>query len=801
MFTGDFFQYDADSSKRTSDIAMGDLNGDGHLDLVSIGYPVRGYSVFLGDGSGVFSSHNDYPMSGQSGSVNLGDLNGDTHLDLVLTEFPAYGQGKIWVFLGVGDGSFGPGTSFPDNQGPTASAIGDVNGDGKLDVAVVHFARNPSLFSVLLGNGDGTLQPKTDYPTLGDCNRIILADLNGDGNLEALVGINSYEVTVFPGTGGGNFGLPAHYSMSQAYMTLGDLNGDGHFDLVTSTIGGGSPATTIKVRLGNANGTFGDATTYATSNGPQQPRIVDLTEDGKPDVALGSFGGMSLLPGDGNGGLGASNYVYAGTDPSNLMIGDLNEDGHLDAAMNGSGLAVLLLNRGAPLGHTSSTRISIHDLPGANGLAIGDFDEDGHLDAVTNSSYTRISLVRGYGLAGFGGQRDFLYSSRVISIRTADLNGDHHLDLVVGTSSASAKFSVLLGDGHGGFGAATDYPLPNVSGSGYYVAIGDVSGDGILDVVVSGGNVPGVSVLLGLGNGSLGPRLDVASSGSVSAIACADLNNDQLADVVFVGNNTLSIVLSVGDGYFDPKIDFPLSIPASPAIGDLNGDSRPDIVCGSSPSTLVLLFQNPDGTFGPPVNLAFGLVSVSGPKEIADVNGDGHPDVVIANDGATVLLGHGNGTFDSARKFGFKNGNVLGVGDWSGDGRPELIVAGGSGVNNADTFIAVLYNQLGGAYPTAVPALASPTASWLMDPRPNPSWAGFTVDYVLPHAAPTTIEIFDPSGRRVRVLAPTRVMPPGPHTTTWDGRGEDGVRLHPGVYWLSVTAGAQRAARRAVMIQ
>ena len=136
-------------------------------------------------------------------------------------------------------------------------------------------------------------------------------------------------------------------------------------------------------------------------------------------------------------------------------------------------------------------------------------------------------------------------------------NGDHHLDLVVGTSSASAKFSVLLGDGHGGFGAATDYPLPNVSGSGYYVAIGDVSGDGILDVVVSGGNVPGVSVLLGLGNGSLGPRLDVASSGSVSAIACADLNNDQLADVVFVGNNTLSIVLSVGDGYFDPKIDFP----------------------------------------------------------------------------------------------------------------------------------------------------------------------------------------------------------------------------------------------------
>ena len=70
----------------------------------------------------------------------------------------------------------------------------------------------------------------------------------------------------------------------------------------------------------------------------------------------------------------------------------------------------------------------------------------------------------------------------------------------------------------------------------------------------------------------------------------------------------------------------------------------------------------------------------------------------------------GTARFDSARKFGFKNGNVLGVGDWSGDGRPELIVAGGSGVNNADTFIAVLYNQLGGAYPTAVPA-------WPLRPR------------------------------------------------------------------------------------
>ena len=219
---------------------------------------------------------------------------------------------------------------------------------------MVHFARNPSLFSVLLGNGDG--------------------DAAAEDGLSHARGLQPYHPRRLErrrkpskpwwdqqlrghgvsGTGGGNFGLPAHYSMSQAYMTLWRyLNGDGHFDLVTSTIGGGScPPRPSRCASGTPTERSETRRPMRPRNGPQQPRIAStMTEDGKPDVALGSFGECPSCLGMGTEGWARRTTIYAGTDPSNLMIGDLNEDRSSRCRHERiRRLAVLLPNRGAPLG-------------------------------------------------------------------------------------------------------------------------------------------------------------------------------------------------------------------------------------------------------------------------------------------------------------------------------------------------------------------------------------------------------------------------------------------------------------------
>ena len=109
---------------------------------------------------------------------------------------------------------------------------------------------------------------------------------------------------VFLGTGGGGFAAPASYAMNETFSTLGDLNGDGRLDLVSSGYGGHSPGTTLNVRLGNADGTFGNMTTFATAPLPSELLVADMTGDGRADVVVRCGSVVSVLPGDGNGGLG-----------------------------------------------------------------------------------------------------------------------------------------------------------------------------------------------------------------------------------------------------------------------------------------------------------------------------------------------------------------------------------------------------------------------------------------------------------------------------------------------------------------
>jgi hypothetical protein len=163
----------------------GDLNKDGKIDLAVTDQYVGVVSIFLGNGDGTFQPPVDYPVGVAPDSVAAGDLNGDGITDLVVA---GQNSDEVSVLLGNGDGTFQSPVSYAAGHGPQSVTLADFDGDGKLDIAVANYIGGYTSgynISILLGDGDGTFQPalqygSTDLPVTG----LAVGDFNGDGKLE-----------------------------------------------------------------------------------------------------------------------------------------------------------------------------------------------------------------------------------------------------------------------------------------------------------------------------------------------------------------------------------------------------------------------------------------------------------------------------------------------------------------------------------------------------------------------------------------------------------------------------------------
>jgi predicted NUDIX family NTP pyrophosphohydrolase len=150
--------------KEPYSVAVGDFNHDGKMDLAVTGYYDSVVSILLGNGDGTFKNHADYPTGVSPAVVEAADINQDGKLDLITVNYSSGNTGTASVLLGNGDGTFQPPIDSGVGAGPDGLAIGDFNGDGKLDLAVANLIGNS--ISVLLGNGDGTFQAHVDFATL-----------------------------------------------------------------------------------------------------------------------------------------------------------------------------------------------------------------------------------------------------------------------------------------------------------------------------------------------------------------------------------------------------------------------------------------------------------------------------------------------------------------------------------------------------------------------------------------------------------------------------------------------------------
>jgi FG-GAP-like repeat/PASTA domain len=317
-------------------------------------------------------------------------------------------------------------------------------------------------------------------------------------------------------------------------------------------------------------------------------------------------------------------------------------------------------------------------------VAIGDLNADGRPDLATaNIRANTVSVLLNIDNGSFRPKRDYRTGRAPNSVAIRDLNGDGKPDLAIANAAANTA-SVLVNRGDGSFEFPQDY---GTGDDPHSVVSDDLDGDGNPDLVTA--SLSGtVSVLLNRGDGSFDTSSDYGAGFEAFSVAIGDLNGDRRPDLA-IGHfgledagekpgTAVSVLLNKGDGSFQTKRDYRVGRnPRSVAIGDLNGDRKPDLATANfEPDTVSVLINRGDGSFRAKRDYRTGRGG-AGSVAIGDLNGDHKPDLVIANlcCMVSVLLNRGDGSFEAKREYAA--GGSVAIGNLNGDRKPDVVTVGG----------------------------------------------------------------------------------------------------------------------------
>ncbi len=705
-----------------SDVAVGDLNGDGKADLVVGNVRDQTFGVRLGQGDGSFPSQANYStgLNGAGGLHSerfvLADLNADSKLDLVAATDQ---ENAVDVFLGHGDGTFASFVQYAEGQFTSAVAVGDFNGDGVPDIARGH---QDGVFTCLLfGRGDGSFDATPTYPGGTSAGGLASADLNGDRLADVVTVGDSGVLSVLLRRADGGLGPETTYAAQRGNLQLADLNGDGLPDIVTQW------NLDVSVLLNRGDGTFADGGVYTTTMECAPVLLADFNGDGLPDMAAAHKydAALELFLGRGDG-----TFAEAAVQPlvasQSIAAGDLNGDGLTDLmTTEGRGVDVFLGNgdgtfrRGA--GYLGSHTI--------DQLGLGDVNADGRLDAVIahdGSTPTRsdsvLTVLIGQGDGTFFVGPTTALEAAPRTMVLADVNGDGARDALVGDENY-AEVNVFLGGPDSRLHKHANYrPDGWVAG----VAVADADGDGSPDLLTANPFRAKVTTLRGLGDGTFERTVNYAIGETPQSVALADFDGDGVLDLVAGKSQydyAVSVLPGLGSGTFGGSVDW--SVGAAPTVvaaADLDGDGNQDIVTANREQrTFSILLGRGDNTFSAPV--ACDVAGSPADLAVADLNGDVFPDVVIVSNydhpntaavsPVSVFLGRGDGTFGAETRYPIGSGlTAVAVADVNGDQIPDLAVAG-----QGDDRVSVLLGRGDGTFllPAAYDAGVDPKALAVAD--------------------------------------------------------------------------------------
>ena len=500
---------------------------------------------------------------------------------------------------------------------PLGIARGDLNGDGKLDVAVATTTGNS--IHVLLGNGDGTLRPQVGYTADGNPSRVVIADFDGDGKADvASTNFSGFNVSVFIGNGDGTLKPRVNYPVGfqPTNLSVSDFNGDGKIDLAVL----GSP-NTLGILLGNGNGTFQPAITRTISTAVSSVLPGDFNADGKPDlITLGSSTNILVLRGRGDGTFdNAVSYpAVVGSEVVKGTVADLNSDGKPDVGVVSrlsNKLSVLLGNGDGSFQAANTTALTVEPAD----LISQDFDGDGRPDLIVAGYNGGFSFLSGLGDGTFSPAVFYQAGSFSGSLVSGDFNNDGKLDFAL-TSQGNNEVNVLLNT------TLTRTPGVQLSLNSYSVN----EGNGSVNVTVTrSGDTSGSS------------KVNYATSDSAGSATCSTATGNASDDCDYAatsgtlnfapGETSKSFVVPLADdGWLEGNESFTLTL-SSPTGATLGtpGSATVSIVDNDSSGALPTLFMESGN------NLAVVLNSVTfvrGPfrvKDSSNFSADGHTRLIL----------------------------------------------------------------------------------------------------------------------------------------------------------------------------
>jgi len=712
-----------DQSNRS--FALADVDGDGDLDMVEGNNSANRVWINGGDSSGsntgIFTDSGQALGNATTSSIALGDVDGDGDLDIVTGNSDA---NRVWINGADGSGSntgvFTDSGQALGNDFSPSIALGDVDDDGDLDIV----AGNRRANRVWINGGDSSGSNTGIFSDSGQALDseatllIALGDVDGDGDLDivaANIGANRVWINGSDSSGNNtgiftDSGQALGTKFTQS-IVLGDIDGDGDLDIVT----GNRDANRVWINGGDNSGSntgvFTDSGQALGSESTGSIDLGDVDDDGDLDIVAGNR--VWINGGDSNGSntgiFTDSGQALGNRATSSIALGDVNGDGDLDIMVNNSvwlnslkyPSMVFIVDSGQALGSGRTQSI-----------ALGDIDGDGDLDIVTgngineNSNSTEADRVwinggdsSGSNTGIFTDSGQALGNESTRSITLGDIDGDGDLDIVVGNFGPNIVW-INGGDSSGSnTGIFTDSGQTLGNENTLSTALGDIDDDGDLDIIEGNNGANRVWINGGSNTGIFTDSGQALGSEITRSIALGDIDDDGDLDIVTGNNNNSRVWINGGSSnnsntgiFTDSGQTLGSGATRSIVLGDIDGDGDLDIATGNAGNNRIWINGGDNNNSNAGVFIDSGqALGIEFTRSIilGDIDGDGDLDIVTENsNGANrVWINGGNSNGSNTGRFA-DSGQTLGnaftesitLGDIDGDSDLDIII-GNDGAN------------------------------------------------------------------------------------------------------------------------